>query len=282
VADSYDEIRAMPDWVLHKFYETISKKGMRINSNSIVLDGGVGTGRTIGPVLEMGAQLVGIDISRKMLEKAAEKLNEKTPIKSRVSLVQGDVTHLPFRPNSFDIVISVHVLWLLNAWKQAILEFKRVLKAKGYFVSASHNSPEFENEVGRKYLEVEQNAFGQRRLSRILYNFKREPATRKLVEGKTTQLLIGAAAPSRDQSLESFMTKNTRSQKKYVIRWKQKYKVSSISNLLDERLASLKWSIPAETFERLKLDLDNWRNEKAKENPFLQVELEFVFTIAQV
>ncbi len=281
VADSYDEIRAIPDWVLRKFYETISKRLMQVNNDSMILDGGVGTGRTIGPLVEMGVQLVGIDISKKMLQKASEKLDGK-PFKNRVNLVRGDITHLPFRPNSFDVVISVHVLWLLNKWKEAILEFKRTLKAKGHFVLASHNSPEFENEMGRKYLEIEQNAFGQRKLSKILYSFKKEAATRKLVENKTSTLLIGITVPSRDRSLESFVTRRTRSQRKYIIRWKQTYRVSAIVTLLNERLASLKWSVPTETFENLKLELVNWRKEKLKKGSFLKVGLEFVFTIAQV
>lgn len=281
VADTYDEIRAIPDWVLRKFYETIQTKGTRFSPNLIVLDDGVGTGRTIGPILEMGVQFVGIDISKKMLEKAAEKVNGK-PTKNLVNLVRGDITNLPFRRHSFDLVISVHVLWLLNRWKHAILEARRVLKAESYFIAASHNSPEFENALGRKYLEVEQNAFGQRRLSKTLYSFKRKPATRKFFEHKTTERLIGVVAPSRDQSLESFLMRQTRSQHKYVIRWKQTYRVSAIAGLLDRRLASLKWSVSTETFERLKLDLANWRIEKARENPFLKVRLELVFTMAQV
>jgi len=279
VADTYDEIRVIPDWVLRKFYEKILMKETRFNRDLVVLDGGVGTGRTIGPILNLGIQLVGIDISRKMLERASEKLNGKSK-NGRVSLIRGSVTELPFRPHSFDIVVSVHVLWLLKKWKQAVLEARRVLKAEGHFISAKHNSPEFEGEVGRKLLGVEQNAFGQTRLSPRLDIFKKRRIAKEVLNHKAAGLLIRVLENiPKYYSLDSFLIRKTSSNQKYMIVWKEAANVSTIASLLDERLSSLKWSISPETFRKLKRDITNWRIKKTKENPYIEIGLEFVFTV---
>lgn len=279
VADTYDEIRAIPDRVLSKFYETILMKEMRFKRDLVVLDDGIGTGRTVGPLLGLGVELVGVDISRKMLGKAAEKAKRKA-VKTQVSLVRGDVTNLPFRPHSFDMVVSVHVLWLLKKWKQAILEARRVLKAKGCFIAANHNSPEFETEVGRKYLEVEQNAFGQSRLAKRIPILNNTSFGREILENKTTQLLILIFDKiAKYYSLESFLARKARLLHKYAIAWEETHNVSAIVSLLDGRLLSLRWSVSAEAFEKLKLDLANWRNKKMKDSPYLEIGLEFVFTV---
>jgi ubiquinone/menaquinone biosynthesis C-methylase UbiE len=42
-------------------------------------------------------------------------------------LVLADATRLPFRDASADVVVEVHVLHLVPAWKQALRELRRVL-----------------------------------------------------------------------------------------------------------------------------------------------------------
>lgn len=281
VADTYDEIRATPKWVLRRFYETILKEEDRFDSNLIVLDAGVGSGRTVEPLLDFGIQLVGIDVSKKMLEKAAEKVKGK-PVERHVNLVRGDVASLPFRTNSFDRVISIHVLWLLEKWKQAILEAKRVLKPEGYFIAANHTSPEFENEVGRKYLKLELNTLGQRKLSKRLNIFKEMRIARKVLEHRSTNLLKRALENvGRYYSEESYLTRKASSAERFAIVWKDIFSVYTIVDLLDKRISALKWSVSTETFEKLKLDLDNWRIKKMEKNPNLEIVREFTFTMVQ-
>ncbi|MGA2666439.1 MAG: methyltransferase domain-containing protein, partial [Nitrososphaerales archaeon] len=59
-----------------------------------VLDVGVGTGRFAKPLTDLGFEVTGADVSRRMLSKAREKGLER--------LLLGDAYRLPFADLSFD------------------------------------------------------------------------------------------------------------------------------------------------------------------------------------
>jgi len=75
-----------------------------------VLELGCGTGRVATAIAEAGLQIVGLDLSEKMLERAVEKRAKMPPeAKARMHLLQGDMTRfdlggkfrtilIPFRP----------------------------------------------------------------------------------------------------------------------------------------------------------------------------------------
>lgn len=83
-----------------------------------ILDAGVGTGRLAEPLQNSGFHVVGVDISRKMVEKAKEKNVE--------CLVLADARFIPFRDKAFDVAISVHLLHLVSDWRNVIGEICRV------------------------------------------------------------------------------------------------------------------------------------------------------------
>jgi ubiquinone/menaquinone biosynthesis C-methylase UbiE len=280
VAEIYDETRVVPRWVLHKFYEKILGKETQTNRDLVVLDAGVGTGRTVGPLLDFGVQLVGIDVSRSMLEKMVERVREKHG-GNQVSLIRSDVTSLPFKAGSFDMVISILVLPWLKKWKQAILETKRVLKPGGSFIAASHDSPEFQNEKGKMFLELE---FDTLRPKNFRLNiFKRAHAmyvTKKVFEHKVMRLLNRLLEDiMKLYSCESYLKRKTSSREAYAILWKETISVSTISDLLNKRLSSLEGKLSTETFEKLKFELARWRVERMEENPLLETRRGFKFTI---
>ena len=286
VADIYDETRIVPNWVLLRFYEKILMKETRLNHDLVVLDAGIGTGRTVEPLLDFGTQLVGVDISKKMLKKMVEKVKGKL-VRNQVNLICCDVTNLPFRTCSFDMVISIHVLHLLRKAKcmQAILEAKRVLKPKGSFIVAGHNQPELENEVGKKYLDLVLCTFRKRGVSK-------KPSTRsgifekmrvaKVFEHKTRRLLNRVLEKAMKYNYsDRYVIRKASSTEIYVIVWKETISISKIVDLLNKRFSSLEENLSPETFEKIKYELAKWRIEKMKENPFLEVRREFRFIMAQ-
>jgi SAM-dependent methyltransferase len=99
-ADIYDASRrpARP--------EVIEALAEELSDCSSVLDIGVGTGRFAVPLLERGFRVVGIDLSRKMLDLGRAK--------GATNVVLGDMRRLPFRLKSFDAVLAVHVLHLVD------------------------------------------------------------------------------------------------------------------------------------------------------------------------
>lgn len=100
-----------------------------------VLDIGCGRGRYLIPLAKQGFSLTGIDISRGMLQKAAEKLREQG-LETDVKLVQGQSSSLPFPTENFDFVISIGAIHY-NNWpgiQKSVAEAARVLRPGKYFL----------------------------------------------------------------------------------------------------------------------------------------------------
>ena len=273
IADIYDETRSIPKVVLDKFFEKIMGNKNPSGFNPIVLDAGVGTGRIVEPLFDSNIELVGIDISRKMVRKMSGKIKRKGA-SDRVHLILGDVTNLPFRDRSFDTVISVHVLHLLNNWKQAVEETKRTLKPGSPFIVAKHGEPELETDVGQKYSEIVHYSFGSaptRLLKRFLAHNGLNLLSRVFENVvKYTSLEVGRYLRKKASSIELF-----------AITWKATMSVSTVSDRLNKRLLSLKWAMSNEVFEKLKRQLAEWTIERAERNPFLEVKLKFEFSVVR-
>ncbi|MFT3895322.1 MAG: class I SAM-dependent methyltransferase [Anaerolineales bacterium] len=126
-ADFYDKTRPS--------IETTTEAGIQAlfesaGKGSRILEVGTGTGRISIPLLERGADLIGCDISVKMLARQQEKF-------PAARLAQSDAVSLPFLSGHFDAVLGVHVMHLIGPWKEALHEFKRVLRLGGVFLNAS-------------------------------------------------------------------------------------------------------------------------------------------------
>lgn len=90
-----------------------------------VLEIGVGTGRVALPLAELGIEIVGIDLSGKMLRKLREKDDTSVPVG------RADCTRLPFPDDRFGAVVASHVFHLVPDWPRAVDEAFRVLRPGG-------------------------------------------------------------------------------------------------------------------------------------------------------
>jgi SAM-dependent methyltransferase len=100
-----------PGWVLN-----LAGPGAGIR----VLDAGCGNGFYLRALRNRGVIAVGCDLSPGMLRRAGHP-----------TLVQGDVTTLPFRDGAFDMVLAAHLLDLVPDRGAAIGELRRVLSPGG-------------------------------------------------------------------------------------------------------------------------------------------------------
>lgn len=110
-----------------------------------VLDIGTGTGNSAVPFLERGCVVVGVDPSRVMLAKAAEKADlgchEGGAGRDAVFLLvraRNPFLALPFRSGTFDIVVSAYAIHHVEYAREAdcAMEAARVLKPGGVAVIA--------------------------------------------------------------------------------------------------------------------------------------------------
>jgi len=103
-----------------------------------VLDIGCGPGECVaGEIEEFGASRVtAIDFDPKMVQRAGSRLAQYG---SRVTVVEGDVTNLPYEDGTFDAVFNFAVLHHVPDWKAGLHEISRVLKVGGRLFSQDHD-----------------------------------------------------------------------------------------------------------------------------------------------
>lgn len=115
-----------------------------VNPGDKVLDAGSGTGNTaliaakkVGP----NGKVVLFDISDGMLDIAKEKIGS-AGLKDRMETKTGDILHLPFSDNSFDVVLSTYSVCPLYSPEEGALELLRVVKPGGKLAVAHSAAPE--------------------------------------------------------------------------------------------------------------------------------------------
>lgn len=171
--DQYAFISDLYDYVAP--YRSRSDIGFFVDgaqaSRGPVLELGCGTGRVLIPVARAGIEIVGLDLSPRMLQVCRTRLqNELESVGSRIRLVQGDMRDfelekrfnlitLPFRPfqhlirvgDQLSCLRSIHrhladgghlVLDLFNPWLEALVD-KNLGKEAG-------EEPEFLTPDGRR------------------------------------------------------------------------------------------------------------------------------------
>src|SRR5207302_1875128 len=101
VATIYDETRSLAPRAMARLLAVLVDELHRKR----VLDIGVGTGRYAVPLQKSGIRVVGVDISRLMVEFGLAK--------GLRDVVFAEGAHVPFGPRSFDVATTNHVLHLL-------------------------------------------------------------------------------------------------------------------------------------------------------------------------
>ena len=95
-----------------------------------VLDVGCGSGLFFKEVAAQADTVVGIDVSRKLLQKAK---SQAKPFQNAFVL-QADADHLPFKKGFFDSVFAFTVLQNMPKPSETLRELKRVAKRDGRIV----------------------------------------------------------------------------------------------------------------------------------------------------
>jgi SAM-dependent methyltransferase len=127
---------------------TIDLKNLDLKPGYRVLDAGCGGGRHLSEAFRYrGVSVVGIDYSRTDSTKARNTLrlmeHEGEDGDGAWEVFVGDVTSLPFKNESFDLVICSEVLEHIPDHKKAVQEIIRVLKpGKILAVSVPRHFPE--------------------------------------------------------------------------------------------------------------------------------------------
>ncbi len=129
VSKVYDQVREGNPEMVHQILD-----GVSLSKTSLVLDVGCGTGNnTLLFASTVPVQVIGLDISYGMLQKAHEK-------QSLIPFVQAPADCIPFSTESIDFVFMTEVLHHLPDIPTTYQEICRVLKKSGSLciVTQSH------------------------------------------------------------------------------------------------------------------------------------------------
>ncbi len=178
IADNYDSTRSELD---ERELEALMES---LKDCTNVLEIGAGTGRIMKPLQDHGFDITGVDISRKMLQKAQEK--------GLKHLVMGDATNLPFLDKSFDAAITFHVFHLIDDLDLMFNEASRVSRKyiitfirereqpKDFPAERRSNLPDIVMKIAEKYgYRIEPESAARRRPEDDIV--KRFPPDKKLL-----------------------------------------------------------------------------------------------------
>lgn len=103
-------------------------------TDSRVLDAGCGSGDCSAKLIDRGADVIGVDVSERMVQEATEQVPE-------AKFVQSDLSNgLNFlEDQSIDVVLCQHVFSHLEDLSTPLSEFARVLVDGGVLVISTHN-----------------------------------------------------------------------------------------------------------------------------------------------
>jgi len=123
------------EWPIEKLLFHRWRKNLLDKIEGKVLEIGIGTGKNLPYYNFRKVELVGIDISNKMLEKAQRKVGKN---RKKIKLQLIDSERLPFKNDSFDYIVNTFLLCSVPNQEKMLKEMRRVVKKKGKIIMLEH------------------------------------------------------------------------------------------------------------------------------------------------
>jgi demethylmenaquinone methyltransferase/2-methoxy-6-polyprenyl-1,4-benzoquinol methylase len=140
IAPQYDRINDLQSFWMHRVWKRRMVKMAEVKSGDRALDVCCGTGDIAMALARAGADTVGFDFSKAMLD-VAEERNRKSQVLN-LKFRQGDAQHLPFDDKSLDVVTVGYGLRNLSSWQRGLEEMYRVAKPGARLLALDFGKPD--------------------------------------------------------------------------------------------------------------------------------------------
>jgi len=133
VVEAYDRLNRWPQFRLLR--SIVIRELRRHHPEGVLVDIGCGPGYLLARIATAfpHLSLVGVDIAREMLSRAAGNMARRA-LESRATFREGDIERLPLDECSVDFVVSTLSLHHWAQPEQALAEIERVLKPGAQFI----------------------------------------------------------------------------------------------------------------------------------------------------
>ncbi|MFC6615334.1 class I SAM-dependent methyltransferase [Halopenitus salinus] len=126
VAEEYDDVRFSDGGrVIDRREREAVLSAVEPDDDTRILEVACGTGRFTTMLAAHGAEVVGLDISREMLEQGRRKVRD-AGVDDLVEFMRGDASRLPFPDDHFDTVLAMRFFHLMDDPERFIAEMRRV------------------------------------------------------------------------------------------------------------------------------------------------------------
>lgn len=131
IAQNYDMLNRLLSISIDKWWKKKLIQEIQIKNPQYMLDVATGTGDiAIEYAKRTNAQIIGCDISKKMIEVGKNKIN-KMNLQHRISIINADVECIPFSENTFDVITVAFGIRNFQNLNKGLFEILRVLKKNG-------------------------------------------------------------------------------------------------------------------------------------------------------
>lgn len=142
IADRYDLITVVLSYGQDQRWKRRLVELAAPSSGVRALDLATGTGDIAFRLAAAGAEVLGLDVTPRMIELARRKVSAGASLdRQDPGFLVGDMVALPFRDQSFDIVTAGYGLRNVQDLRTAVDEIRRVLKRGGRALTLDFNRP---------------------------------------------------------------------------------------------------------------------------------------------
>ena len=143
ISPKYDALNHILSFTIDKVWRQKTAKTVAKTHPNTILDLATGTADLAIAIAKRNpqAQIIGMDISKKMLEIGQKKV-KRQGLEKQIELRLGDAAQLPFEDGSFDTVTVAFGVRNFEDLDKGLAEINRVLKKHGQVVILEFSMPE--------------------------------------------------------------------------------------------------------------------------------------------